>query len=421
MGRRFLRYIDRYFHFSEQVAGLKDTRVRPDIPLRAIYMAAFLMFACRYRSINALATSFRDKEGHWPKVLGKRLPSADRMGGVMDGVVCADQLRQMLDSSLKRAQRMKALHQAKGIRYRVGSVDAHEQFCTRHGCCEGCLLRYLTVDGQIVLEYYHRFVAFELIGVEPSVMLDLEPVRLGEDEVAAAERLVERVVKHYPSVCKVIVADAAYQEAPFFRRMRALGKHVIAVLKDERRDLYKDVAGMLRHRQPEQVIEEKRDGRGQLIRRVVIQLWDCPGMQTWPQLGTEVRVVCCDVRTTQRTRRGTEWVMETTENRWWWATDLTVEQASAMEIMRMGRRRWVEENTFNELVKHWAMDHRFKHAANAIVTFLLTLFLAHFLEHLFHARGMQPEARRDLTCVGLGDRLRTDLSGADRGRAMAPT
>lgn len=401
MRRRFLRYIDRHFSFREQVRMLTDTRVRPRIPLPAIYLTAFLMSACRYRSLNALEQDFRDRKRQWPKVIAKHLPSADRVGEVMDENVHAGELRRMQERILKRAQRMKALHVAKGFRHRVGSVDAHELFATRHRSCAGCLRRWLRVDGRMVLEYYHRVVVFELVGVHPSVMVDLEPLLPGEDEVEAAQRLVERVLKRCPWICDVVVADAAYQEAPFFRYLRALGKHVVAVLKDERRDLLQDAAGMLPHRQPAKVIVEEHHCRG--------------------QLGSEARVIHCEVETTQRTRRGTQWVMETTENRWWWVTTLTAAQASAEEIMRMARRRWVQENSFNELVCHWAMDHRFKHEANAIVTFLLTLFIAHFLEHLFYARGLQPEARRDLaTCLALGEKLRCELGDGAVGPDWRP-
>jgi len=411
MGRRFLRYIDRHFSFVQEVEGLTDTRVEPTIALRAIFLSVFLMFACRRRSLNALESEFRDREKQWPQVIGKRLPSADRMGEVMDENVCADELRQMHERFIKRAHRMKALPRAKGCRWRVGSVDAHELFATRHRRCPACLERWVMVGGQMVLEYYHRVVVFEIVSTHPGVLVDLEPIGAGEDEVAAAQRLAERVLKRYPQICDVVVADGAYQEAPFFRKIRALGKHVVAVLKDERRELFKDADGMLRHQPPGQTIEEEHLHRGKVVRRVIIRLWDFTDLETWPQLGSSARVIRCVVETTKRTKRGTQWVMETTENCWWWATTLTPQQAGAEEIMRMGRRRWVEENSFNELVCHWAMDHRFKHEPNAIVTFLLTLFIAHFLQHLFYARGLQPEARLKLTtCLALAEELHSGLS-----------
>ena len=42
-------------------------------------------------------------------------------------------------------------------------------------------------------------------------------------------------------------------------------------------------------------------------------------------------------------------------------------------------RRW--------MVQHWHLDHRYMHAPRAMVTFLLMLFLAFILEHVFYARN----------------------------------
>ena len=41
-----------------------------------------------------------------------------------------------------------------------------------------------------------------------------------------------------------------YAEAPFFNFLLAHGKHALAVLKDERRNLYQDVAGLFDHGAP---------------------------------------------------------------------------------------------------------------------------------------------------------------------------
>jgi len=40
-----------------------------------------------------------------------------------------------------------------------------------------------------VIEYYHRYAVLRLVGQDLSLMLDAEPVRPGEDELAASRRL----------------------------------------------------------------------------------------------------------------------------------------------------------------------------------------------------------------------------------------
>jgi hypothetical protein len=42
----------------------------------------------------------------------------------------------------------------------------------------------------------------------------------------------------------LVLADALYAKAPFFNFLLARGKHALVVLKEERRNLYQDVAGL---------------------------------------------------------------------------------------------------------------------------------------------------------------------------------
>jgi len=64
-------------------------------------------------------------------------------------------------------------------------------------------------------------------------LLDLELQMPGEDEVAAAARLLDRLFLNYPRAFDVVVADGLYAQAPFFKTVIAHGKQVIAVLKDD--------------------------------------------------------------------------------------------------------------------------------------------------------------------------------------------
>ncbi len=74
--------------------------------------------------------------------------------------------------------------------------------------------------------------------------LDHEVHRRGEDEVATAVRLLERVPVLYPRAFDLVLADALYAEAPFFKFLLAHRNHELVVFKDERRNLYQDAAGL---------------------------------------------------------------------------------------------------------------------------------------------------------------------------------
>jgi len=75
------------------------------------------------------------------------------------------------------------------------------------------------------------------------LLLDVEEQRRREDEVSCATRLCKRILKAYPRAFDVVITDGLYLEAPFFNLFLEHGKHIIAVLKDERRDLM-EVASM---------------------------------------------------------------------------------------------------------------------------------------------------------------------------------
>ena len=56
MFSRFYRYTDKVFNFSDEVATLKDFRIKPQISTSSVWLSAFAMFATRRRSLNAIET-----------------------------------------------------------------------------------------------------------------------------------------------------------------------------------------------------------------------------------------------------------------------------------------------------------------------------------------------------------------------------
>ena len=112
-------------------------------------------------------------------------------------------------------------------------------------------------------------------------LVDAEPQKAGEDELAAAIRLVNRVVQNYPRAFDIVAGDALYAQAPFFEFVLELGKDVLAVLKDERRNLLQDAEGLFTQIEPTRT----EDGAKQRCS------WDAEGFRSWPSLDRPVRVV----------------------------------------------------------------------------------------------------------------------------------
>jgi hypothetical protein len=230
-------------------------------------------------------------------------------------------------------------------------------------------------------------------------LLDAEIQKPGEDEVAAATRLFQRVVEAFPRAFRVVVADGLYARADFFQQVLAHHKDIIAVLKDERRDLLTDARSLFDPVKPVTFVQGKTR----------YQCWDIEGLTSWPSLARPVRVVRSLETTRTKPRRAKKEVEQTVE--WIWVTTLSVQRASTRTVVRVGHGRWSIENEggFNELVNLWKADHVYKHHANAILAFWLLTLLAYDLFHSFHRLNLKPALRLRLTLGYLLDLVTTDF------------
>jgi len=156
-----------------------------------------------------------------------RLPGAishDTFGYVSERLDPA-QLASRRGLDQPQAQTREGLRGSKLKGLLVVSLDANEQFCSDHRCCADCLRREVTgksADGQEYqkTQYYHKQVYAQLSGPGLSVILDFEPMRPGEEECAAALRLLRRMRQQYgPRFFDVVVVDSWYANGPFLQAM----------------------------------------------------------------------------------------------------------------------------------------------------------------------------------------------------------
>ena len=381
------------------MASLRDTRSRPQIATATVWLCVFGLFAVRLRSFHTLEQELR-RPHRWRAWAGERLPSADTLGRVLAAFSLAE-LRAVLGVVNRQAWRRQAIHGRPGAAYRVVAVDGHELWASRARCCAQCLQREVGVGERRQVEYYHRVVVAQWVGVTPPSLLDVERIGPHEGEVVAARRLVARIFRTYGRLIDVITADALYLEAPFLRLVLDAGKHVVVVLKQEARELYQDAAGLRGVVEPQVVREERR----------TTQLWDLPALTSFATLGRPVRVVWAEEHTEPRCVVGGQRQVMPEDKRWIWVTDLPAAVVPATTIQRWGHARWdVETRGFNELAGLWHMDHCFIHQPTAIEALLLTLAVAFLTTYVFYARNLKPPARRHLTRLALAARLLEDFA-----------
>ncbi len=400
---RLTRYLERRWDFSEIVTTMADRRPRAQIPARRIFLSVFGMFAMRLRSFNALEQNLRVPH-RWERWTGGgRLPSADTLGYSL-ARFDLEPLRQALAQVAHRAKRNKSLHRTRADSqnpYWIGALDGHELGASFKRCCDDCLTRDIEVEGKKQVQYYHRVVVLQLVNRTPALILDVEPVLPKEDEVAAATRIVRRLRQRYPRFLDMLTADALYLRAPFTLAVLEEGLEMVTVLKQENRDLYQDVEGLMKIT-PASV--------GACLGKKKVEMWDFEHLTSWPQMGRPVRAVCSREEVTRRVRRARQWKEETIVSDWRWMATVPSTSAPTEWIFEAGHARWdIENRGFNEMGTHWAMDHCFHHDPNAILALLLILGLAFGLTTLFFDRNLKQAFRKGKTRLFLASQLMDDL------------
>lgn len=374
--RGLWRYGNKVFALSQRLAAVGTHRCQPEIPTRSLTCSLFLGALMRVESFLQLQAE--TARPGWQRLAGwARRISDDALVYSLERYYLQD-LRQVLVAVNKDLKRNKALESAKISGLLVVALDANEQFHSRHRCCEACCHRTLQVkdkDGQTreVTEYYHRQVYAQLHGPELSTILDLEPIRPGEDEAAAALRLLGRMRRTYgPRFFDVVTVDAWYATEPFFKAVRKLGWPVVAVLKQERYDIYREATVLSQEQTPRQMTVAGRQ----------IKLWDVRDL-SFGKLSA-MRVVLAEERREQTTRVGTQRIRQTVQSNWRWLLDDRLNGYGPEIIGRIGHQRWgVENHAFNELTQYYHLTHCPHHEPVAIIAWLLFLILGFTIFELF--------------------------------------
>jgi hypothetical protein len=220
----------------------------------------------------------------------------------------------------------------------------------------------------------------------------------GEGEIACAMRLLMRLFAQCPRAFDIVCGDNAYMDPKLWKLVRSHKKHLIAVLKNEDRDLLVDARGLFAGMEP-MAFDDKK------VRRLC---WDLNGFTTWPQCGEPVRVVRSVETTTIRRQRNKK--NETVESEWFWVTSLPPYLASTKTIVRAGHGRWdIENHGFNELSNLWHGDHAYKYDAHAMLACTLLLFIAYNLFHAFIERNLKPQVRAGRTAKYWADLIAAEF------------
>ena len=377
---RFVAYTRKRFDLPLLAGCFADARPQPHLPSRAVGLSLVLGEVVHIPSWLQLQAE--TKLPQWQRWVGYKAEISHDTFGYVSERMDPDQLRRAGTWICQKLKRGKAFEPNKINGLLVVSLDANEQFCSDHRCCEDCLTREITCkDAQgrefKKKQYYHKQVYAQLSGSELSVILDVEPMRQGEEECAAALRLLRRMRRMYGArFFDVVAVDSWYANGPFLKTVvEELGWPLIAVLKQERYEAHQEALALTRGQKPAQVVE--RDGRQ-------VEIWDVSSVRFTDTYPGPVRVVRVRELWTERKRIGGNWVTQEKEQNWIWvvAGDLNGYEGSA--IRDMGHLRWkIENNAFGQLTQHWNLPHCAHHHPVAVVALLWIKIIAFTLFHAF--------------------------------------
>lgn len=374
--RQFWHYTDKVFGLPARLRDIRDHRSQPEIPTRVFSVS--LLLGAVVRAASLLALQAQSARRGWQRQVGwKAALSDDAFGYVLERYRLEDWRAVLVDTN-RTLKANKALESAKINGLLVVALDANEQFKSRCRCCPDCCRRQVEVKDasgqrQTVTEYYHRQVYAQLHGPDFSLILDLEPIRPGEDEAAAALRLLGRMRRLYgPRFFDAITVDAWYASGPFLGAVRKLGWGVVSVLKQQRYEIYQEATVLSREHPPEVFRWDDRDVALQEVKDL-----------SFGEAG-DVRVVLAEERWGERQQRAGRCERVARTSQWRWLVTEELADYGPEVIWRVGHQRWgVENHAFNELTQYYHLTHCPHHEPVAILAWLLIRVLGFNLFEVF--------------------------------------
>jgi len=372
--KRIVKYSNKHFGLFKKLKYITDRRIKPRIATIRIAAAIMCMQLSNLGSLNTLGQT----------LLYGDYPSVSTIARVAD-TINLDDIRNIGACIYRKARGSKMLASYCGMW--VGIIDGHEITTSAYCKCGHCKRRKLkTKDGSAKYQYYHQFTAFILATDDFSFTLDIEPIVPGQGEQTSAYRLLSRVCRNYPKAFSVVIGDGLYLNEKIFKLLEGHHKKTIAVLKEERRQLFQEANSLSLLLEPETYSEGKTSYR----------VWDHAISGCWDGYGKDVRVIVSEETTKKRVHSedGKGWIDMTEVSNWMWAINLARPENGSIgdlkNTVKICHSRWhIENKCFKETVNTWNADHIYRHSENAITAFLLFLFIAVNIFNIFFSRNIK--------------------------------
>ena len=123
-------------------------------------------------------------------------------------------------------------------------------------------------------------------------------------------------------------------------------------------------------------------------------MWDHAISGCWDGYGKDVRVIVSEEITKSRvhSKDGKGWQEVEEVANWMWSTNLDVSESvgDLKNTVKVCHARWhIENRCFKETANTWNAEHIYRHTSNAIMVFLLFLFIAVNIFSIFRKRNIK--------------------------------
>jgi hypothetical protein len=386
MLHRLWRYCDKIFNLSQHISNLENkgfTKKNNEPFITAILFIAMFM---RFKSFNFLEPFMQRNSSVWKKILNTDyLPSIDTISRKISksDINGLRRMARIFNHKLRRNKVFNIDEVSRGLM--VAAIDGHETFSSRKRCCKKCKRRRIKVKGEVVYEYFHSYVVCQLVLVKVPVFMDMEPIYPGESELTAAKRLIKRVLKEQGQMIDVFTFDAFYLDSKLLNMLDKKKKYWIAVIKQKKRDAYKEIDKLLLEVDPQILDINKRN----------VTLYDMNDLVGWDKLEKTFRAVVSDEEWYEwkmNSERKKKKVLKTSH--WRWLTNMPSIYKAEI-VYRLGHGRWEEEERgFNDVANNYNFDHPYRHHPTALLTMIWIIAITFNLSYAFFERNLKPELKK---------------------------
>lgn len=205
--KEMILYLSKVYDLKKMVKSANDGRSKKIISSSTLFSVILFGFLFRISSMEELDRMI--KKGQFKKLIPRKekIGSHDTVRRSLQ-VWDLEHLHSCNKDIVHKTKRNKVFAKGSIDGLRVAAIDGMEFFSSTSRCCSGCLER--TPRDKTEKEYFHRAVVMQMIGKDPRLFLEMEPIKKqdgsdkSEGEIAAVRRMIQKVYRKFKRVFDVL-------------------------------------------------------------------------------------------------------------------------------------------------------------------------------------------------------------------------